>query len=139
MAPNCIARSTLNVWDNSPSTVQEGIQDDSQEKCDGLGDSFDHYFTPSTDDHDDYDQNVRKQLFSDHVDQSRLSALGDRLYGEILEENQTNVCDGDVRFVDIEVSDNSDKELTQRARAIQFDVRLLEMRDGIGHGGGASG
>jgi hypothetical protein len=98
-----------NAWDSSPSTVAD--EDDHNTSV-----SFDMYFNPIDDDQngDGPSINVRKHLFSE-------GGIG-------YMNNDFTVPEGN--FVkDIELTDDSDLELTQRSRQIQYDLRLQEMSE----------
>jgi len=96
----------FNAWDSSPSTIC-----DDEEHNTSL--SFDAYFNPIGEDENDVGSSlsIRKTLFSNE------------------NENENGPRIPDLRSYNLDVEDDSDLELTQRSRQIQWELRLQEMSE----------
>jgi len=97
----------FNAWDSSPSTVGDTDQD--------VNVSFDNYFNAiEYEEAERQSLDVRKNLFSDDEDSIHFNS-GSELNDALLN--------------DVDVTDDSDLDLAQQSRQIQYDLRLKEMKE----------
>lgn len=104
--------SRFNAWDSSPSTVCEDEEAD-------MNASLDFYFHPIQDEDDSVVKgvgNVRKALFDTKDDED-----DDDDHDSVLRTPDHSTEQA------MEITDESDFELTQRSRQIQMDLRVREM------------
>ena len=100
----------FNAWDSSPSTI---CDDDHNTSL-----SFDAYFNPIGEDENDVRSSlsIRKTLFPNENENENENDDGSRT-PDLRSSNH------------LDVDDNSDLELTQRSRQIQWELRLQEMSE----------
>mmetsp|Transcript_9809 Transcript_9809/g.14722 ORF Transcript_9809/g.14722 Transcript_9809/m.14722 type:complete len:1502 (+) Transcript_9809:52-4557(+) len=145
--PKQILSTRLNAWDSSPSTVCEEDRK-SLNVPDGLGNadenaehSFGFFFNPIDEEEGDYNydpqsSNLRKHLFSvdgsnddNDDDDAKLPHPGEirRPLPKRQLGSRQNIRSKSLADIDPISEDDSDLELTQRSRELQYHLRLQQM------------